>query len=216
MRATDRPRLLITSAPASAAHPRQLGREKHDMPHLCSLFGGRSDSANADGRCRRGLDQGRDDDHEGRVQHRRRRELSERTHPPMRQPRRARRERVEMKHDERFARRVPKEPPPRLQPTRRSLPSPCPILAAIASPGPLATMGTCGNFPDVSQNLTPRSSNQWLTGHSEAHIRVLAVWRFLRRCAGGWYRYQVCCGVGGRPLGQLQMTTFRSAGLQPH
>jgi hypothetical protein len=35
------------------------------------------------------------------VQRNRRRELRERTQPPRRQPRRARRERVEMKHDER-------------------------------------------------------------------------------------------------------------------
>ena len=57
-------------------------------------------SAGLDDRCRRGLDQSRDDDN-ARVQCNRRRKLRQRTQPPMRQPRRARRERVKMKHDQR-------------------------------------------------------------------------------------------------------------------
>ena len=67
------------------------------MLYLC--FGGRSDLAGLDARCRRGFDQGRDDDN-AHVQRNGRRELQG-TQPLMRQPRRARRERIEIKHDER-------------------------------------------------------------------------------------------------------------------
>ena len=71
------------------------------MPNVRSLLGGDPfGSANVDARCRRGPDHSRDDD-KGDVQRSRRRELGECTQPPMRQPRRPRRERVEMKHDER-------------------------------------------------------------------------------------------------------------------
>ena len=100
LRATDRPRLLITSATPSAAHPRQLWREKHEISHSVGSVVGPARRDSTPG-ANRGLDQSGDDDKGGQVQRSRQRELGERTQPPMRQPRRARRERVEMKHDER-------------------------------------------------------------------------------------------------------------------
>jgi hypothetical protein len=53
-----------------------------------------------DAGCQNGLDRNRDDDQRP-VQRGRRRELRQRTQPPMRQSRRGRRELVEMKHDKR-------------------------------------------------------------------------------------------------------------------
>jgi hypothetical protein len=72
---TDLAQLLITSATPSAAYPRQLWREKHKMPNVRSLLvGDRFGSAKVDARCRRGLDQSRDDE-KGHVQRSRRRKL---------------------------------------------------------------------------------------------------------------------------------------------
>jgi hypothetical protein len=88
--------LLIAAAATAAACPRQLWREKHDVLDL--LVDGRSGTAGLDARRRRGLDQRRDDD-SAHVQRYRRCDLW-RTQL-MRQPRSARRERVEMKHDQR-------------------------------------------------------------------------------------------------------------------
>ena len=68
------------------------------MLHLC--FGGLSDLARLGARRRRGLDQDRDDD-KAHVERNRRRELW-RPQPLIRQPRRTRRERVEIKHAGRY------------------------------------------------------------------------------------------------------------------
>ena len=71
------------------------------MPNVRSLLAGdRFGPATVDARCRPGRDQCRSD-HNGQVQRSRRRQLGQRTQPRTRQPRRARRERVEIKHDER-------------------------------------------------------------------------------------------------------------------
>ena len=66
------------------------------MPHF--FFNGGNAPAGLNPRCRRRLDQSRNDDN-GHVQRRRHRDLP-RTQPSVRKARCARRERVEMKHDQ--------------------------------------------------------------------------------------------------------------------
>jgi hypothetical protein len=97
----------------------------------------------------------------------RRREWRQRIQPPMRQPRRARRERVEMKHDERSRNADTEELGPRLQSTRRNLKSPCPILAAIAlAPG---HDGHVGKFPrhfaKFSRHVPPADGDMSIQEH---------------------------------------------------
>ena len=91
------------------------------------------------------------------VQRSRRRELGERTQSPMRQPRRARRERVEMKHDERSRKADTEGLGPRLQPTRRNRQSASPISRPSQRARCSPTCRSWGKFPEVRRNLTPRS-----------------------------------------------------------
>ena len=80
------------------------------------------------------------------VQRRRRCELGERTQPPMRQPRRARRERVEIKHDERSRKADTEGTWYEASACSSQSTVALPDLAAIASPRLLATHGARGEF----------------------------------------------------------------------
>ena len=127
------------------------------MPNLRSLLVGVDSARRLDATCRRGLDHSHDED-KGHVQRSRRRELGERTQPPMRQPRRRGASGSRSSTTRDLAKRIPREFGPRLQPTRGNLKSPSPILAAIASPWPLAATGSWEIFPtsrEISRHVHP-------------------------------------------------------------
>ena len=118
------------------------------------------------------------------------RRVCQRTQPPMRQPRRARRERVEMKHDEDLARRIPGTWP-RTSANSSHLRS-SPILAAIASPG------------------SPRACGEISPAFAKCHSHVCRRWR---RAALEHPKYSVDSRFPGRYTAVRDSTKSRGFGV---